>query len=750
MNDSALLEEPSTSSPASVRPAARVCAAIGVVVSRFPRIDETYILREINELERQGQPVVLIPLLRESSRVIHEEAKPWLRRALYTPLLSAEILRSNVALFLRGPLRYLRLLFELIAGTIVRPRTFIRTLALFPKAVHLARELPKRGVEHIHSHFATHATTTAYVISRLSSITFSFTVHGPDVFVHRLLLPQKLARAKFVRTVSTFNKAFLDGLYPTLTKNKIEVIHMGLNPAVYERAEAEAKPGTRTRLLSVAALLPNKGFPYLIDAVARLIADGVDIDCTIVGHGPLREATEEWIRDRGLAERVHLLGAVPQHEVAKLMGNADIFVLSSIIALDGQMDGIPMSLVEAMAAGCPVIASALSGIPELVEHGVSGLLVDATHPERVAAAIRRLAHDPALRERMGKAGRARVRNQFDVAITASSFIELVERHEPVRAAAAQQVSALNWDKLSICAVGVRRTVERSDGLVADVTVTDGIAKREVIAKLRRQQEDESAPAAARHEYATLRDLRRVMTATSVDATANVVFTVPRALLLDETHAAIVTERAAGQTLESLIRQNLHRGTSRLITPMRRAGIWLRLMQEQTRSDDDGRHLLTARVVLALRDLELAAAAERAIRRDFATIADRIRALEAYAATQPLPVVGHHGEFTAANLFVSARRVEVINLGYYREGLPLGDVASFLLHLETTFPGRGARLAESRDAFLAGFTDTSIDARTLALFRLLAALQMLARNAEGFEPAGSARRALLGAILEPAE
>ena len=211
----------------------RVRAAIGILVSRFPRPDQTYLLREINELERQGQPVVLIPLLRDESEVVLEEAEPWLRRALYVPLFSARIARANVARLLRHPLRYVGLLVRLILGTLVHPRTLIGTLALFPKSVYLADALPRLGIEHIHAHFATHTTTMAYIIASLSDVTFSFTVHGPDVFVHQLLLADKLAKAKFVRAVSTFNKAFLSGLFPTLASDKIEVVHMGLSPDVY-------------------------------------------------------------------------------------------------------------------------------------------------------------------------------------------------------------------------------------------------------------------------------------------------------------------------------------------------------------------------------------------------------------------------------------------------------------------------------------------------------------------------------------
>jgi aminoglycoside phosphotransferase (APT) family kinase protein len=221
--------------------------------------------------------------------------------------------------------------------------------------------------------------------------------------------------------------------------------------------------------------------------------------------------------------------------------------------------------------------------------------------------------------------------------------------------------------------------------------------------------------------------------------------VPRALMLDERHAAVVTYRALGQTLESMVHPGRHRG--RLITPLRRAGTWLRLMQDQTRADDDdGRNLLTAAMILALRDLDLAAAADRSIRRQREAIADRLRALETYVAGQPLPIVGQHGDFSPANLFVSDRRVEAINFDEYRLGLPLCDVASFLLQLEVMFPRKSASAAETRATFLAGYTDAAIDPQSLKLFRMMKALQMLTRHTTATPPKGALRQLLLDEVL----
>lgn len=718
---------------AAPTPEPRVRGAIAVLMLRFPHLADTFVLREINELERQGQPVVVVPILYGHQRVVHEEAKPWVSRALFTPLLSWAILRSNLAVFFKKPAAYLKVLFTLIAGTIVRPSTLFRTLALFPKSVHLSVILPERGVRHLHAHFATHATTMAYIISSLTDLTYSFTVHGPDVFVHRLLLREKIRKAKFVRAISVFNKAFLSGLYPEETFGKIEVVRTGVKPDVYEEAASEhANTNERPLILSIAELTPSRGFPYLVDACARLVKAGVDVECRIVGEGPLKPVTEQWIAEHGIADSVRLLGALPQHEVAQLMGQSDIFVLPSIVATDGQMDGIPVSLMEAMAAGKPVIASSISGIPELVRHEVSGILVDAAHPERVAQAITRLVRDPNLRERMGRAGQQKVRQTFDVGRNMASFVSLLDRNEQLDTlghSAAERISALNWARLDATAVGVRRVHDRTDAFVAEVTISDGVAKRDVIVRQPASDYEDVTPLeCARHEFEVISTLTQTLSAHEGERTATGTrYTVPRLLMFDEPHAALVIERADGRSLAAIV-DAPRRGAG---DALRKAGMWLRLMQEHTLGDRDGRNILTAVVYLALRDLNLAAAADRSLASAHDRIMETLHELESRISEEPVPAVGQHGDYRPDNIFIGVGRVDVTNFGAYREGLQLEDVAQFLLDLELrfdTFLGH-RRIAKLRESFLAGYGTAygDLDRDALRLFTITKALHMLAHR-----------------------
>ncbi|MDQ6799438.1 MAG: glycosyltransferase [Acidobacteriota bacterium] len=717
--------------------------AIAVVVTRFPVVDEAYILREIIELERQGQPVLLVPLLRGHGKVVHEEAKPWVKRALYMPLISPSIIVSNLRAMSRHPARYFKVLLLLFYGTMIRPRTLIRTMALFPKSVHLARVLPKRGIQHLHSHFSTHATTMAYIISRFSDVTYSFTIHGPDVFVHRLLLLEKISRATAVRTISAFNKAFLCGLYPSIPEEKIQVVHVGVNPDVYDSAAAEAEGTTkRPQVLSVGAITPSRGFGFLVEACLTLKAAGIDVEATIVGDGVRRRFLRHWIQYLGLADDIHLPGALPQHEVARLMGQTDVFVLPSVIANDGQMDGIPITLMEAMAAGKPVIAAAMSGIPELIDDRVTGLLIDATHTQRIANAIRYLIANPAVCQKMGRAGQRRIREEFDIRRTVASLIKFLDAREESIPAAADRLLSLNWGSLKAAAFGIRRIHERRDSYVAEVAISDGSAKREVVVKQQRARPAESRKATdrARIEYQALTMLRQRMGEEALtEAGRAVAYSVPKVLAFDEESAALILEHARGKSLETIIRDGRNRGLrNRHFVALHRAGIWLAKMQSQTRSSDDGRHILTAIVVLALRDLELAAVANRALRPDRSRIADRLRTLEAQLAEKTFPLVGRHGDYWPGNIYIDDDRVEVIDFEGFREGLPLEDVAQFLIHLDlyVAYPLFSKVQRKLRAAFLDSYVafGGKLDDDAMQLFTITTALQFLARvrrPAKGF-------------------
>lgn len=675
--------------------------AVAVVLSRFPLITETFILREIEEMERQGQPVRLVPLLRESPATLHREAVPWVHAALYTPWVSPAILAANARALRSRPHTYVWVLARLLFGAASSPGFLARSLALFPKSVYLAERLREEGIGHVHAHFATHPALTAFVISSLAGIPFSVTVHAHDIFVRRAMLRQKLGAASFVRAISRFNRDFLAALYPALG-GKLEEIHTGVDPETYASAAPPA-PGLPA-LLCVAALKPYKGLPVLVEACRRLRDQGVAFRCELVGEGPQRAPLEQAIAAAGLEGHLRLLGVRPQHEVARLLSEATLLVLPSVVAADGQMEGIPVALMEAMAAGRPVVASSLSGIPELVQDRVSGLLVPPGDAAALATAIASLLADPEWARRMGQAGRRTVERDFRLSACVSQLLERMDRFRtPPEEPLATRLAASGWPGFHARFVGVRRAHERPESSVLELLVSDGRCSRAVVFKVQKPSPAQTRPPeeSARRESEALARLHPLF------AGGETGFGVPAPLHLDEARAGLVMEACPGVALDGLLRQTrLSRDPARreaLRSAVRRAGRWLRLFQQHTPSSEPASSALETLVAAARDDLEGRAglALGPALAR---RLQGRIQEL-AREARRGGQLVGHHGDFWPGNVYVADESVQVIDFEGIGDGLPLEDVAYFLVQLELfySYPFLGAERHRLRAVFLEGYT-----------------------------------------------
>lgn len=410
---------------------------LAYVMSRFPKLTETFVLFEVLAVERAGGSVELYPLLREREPTMHPEAAPLVERAHYQPFLSLPILRSQLWYLRHRRWAYLATLATVLRGTIRSPNFFLGALGIYPKTAHAARLMSAAGVEHVHCHFANHPALAGYVIHRLAGIPYSFTAHGSDLHVDRTFLWPKVREAAFVVAISEDNRReILAECPPGAADGKVVVLHCGVDTGRFRPREATAEPpvGAGTpprplRILSVGSLHEVKGQRVLIDACRRLAAGGVELRCTLVGDGPDRRLLERAIDAAGLGGTVELAGRRTQAEIADLMAGADVFVAPSVPTRSGKREGIPVVLMEAMASGVPVVASRLSGIPELVIDGECGLLVPPGDVPALAAAIERLAGDLPFRRRLGAAGRARVEASFDQDRGAAALLDLVARSQ---------------------------------------------------------------------------------------------------------------------------------------------------------------------------------------------------------------------------------------------------------------------------------------------------------------------------------
>lgn len=397
---------------------------IAYIVSRFPKLSETFILREMIALEKAGWEVCLYPLILEKTSVIHSEAKPWLQRLTYFPWFSRAVFVANFTFFLKSPLKYLSLWTKVILGNIKSLSFVMRAVMLFPKSILIAEDLKKKNVTHIHAHFATHPAMAAWIIHQVSGISYSVTVHAHDIYVNRSMLESKLRDASFIVAISDFNREFLARHYGDWIRDRVRVVHCGIDTEVYSNISGFDDTKEEKILVSIGSLQPYKGMQYLIDACAILKKRGVHFICKIIGDGEDRDYLSELIVRRDLVGQVQLLGAKRQDEVVELLREAYCYVQPSVITGTGKMEGIPVALMEAMSSNVPVIASKLSGIPELVRHGETGYLVIPGDSYTLANAIEYVICNSSEASQVAKFGREVVRAEFDIYKNVSQLAEL--------------------------------------------------------------------------------------------------------------------------------------------------------------------------------------------------------------------------------------------------------------------------------------------------------------------------------------
>lgn len=395
---------------------------VAYIMSRFPKLTETFILFEMLAMREQGIEVEVYPLLRHRTEVMHPEARQFMEQAHFLPFISWAIVQANLSYLRRKPRAYLSTLWDLLRGTWGSLRYFSGALAIFPKSVYFAAHMVPAGVSHIHAHFASHPAAAAYVIHRLTDIPFSFTAHGSDIHRDRTMLPEKVAEAAFVVPISDFNKAVIVDACDGRFTEKMMVIHCGVDTQHFHPQDEEhngaVPPGiTRNRPLTlccIGTLHEVKGQHFLLEACRLLKERDVDLRCHFIGDGPDREALVEQSLEAGISDWIHFHGQQPRAEIARLLGDADVVVAPSVPSSDGRREGIPVALMEAMASGVPVVASRLTGIPELVDDGVSGLLTPPGDAMALADALERLWLEPSLRRRLGRAAREKVLAEFDL------------------------------------------------------------------------------------------------------------------------------------------------------------------------------------------------------------------------------------------------------------------------------------------------------------------------------------------------
>jgi colanic acid/amylovoran biosynthesis glycosyltransferase len=391
------------------------------LISQYPTTGHAYILREVRTLRARGWNIQTISIRgadRPSEKLSPEERDEELRTWYVKPGGWRAAWKTHVAMLLRTPGIYLR--GWSYAWHLPRPHgvSRLRALLYFAEAVVAGTWIRNAGIPHVHAHFS---TTVALILSHMFPVSFSMTLHGPDEFAdaRAFALAEKVRRASFVITISQYGRDQVIQHSPAPAP-PVEVCRLGVDPERFPYRAPTAKPDV-FHLLCVARLAPVKGHRILFAAMERLVLEGRRLRLTLAGDGPDRPALERDAATWGLDELVHFEGWTGQERLRELYRDADLFVLPSFA------EGIPVVLMEAMAAGVPCVASAVCGVPELIHDGVEGLLVAPSDDEGLAAAIARLMDCPDLRCWLSLAAREKIVSEYNLESNAGALASILAR-----------------------------------------------------------------------------------------------------------------------------------------------------------------------------------------------------------------------------------------------------------------------------------------------------------------------------------
>ena len=382
---------------------------VAYLVGEYPAVSHTFVLREVAALRAAGLEILTCSIRRTGPEHHRGPAERAESAATFNVLDAARspgrLIGAQIAA-LRRPGLYVRTLGKAWSMRGPGLRAALYQLIYFIEATVLAQHLRRRGVAHLHNHFAQASCTVALLAARLAGIPFSFTLHGPADFTDPKLwrLDAKIADAAFVSCISHFCRSQAMLVSPPDHWPRLHIVHCGVEPARYD-----APPATGKNLLFVGRLTAAKGVPVLIEAMARIRAAHPDAHLTLIGDGPDRAGLERLVRRLDLSDAVTFAGYKSQDEVALTLARTAVFVLPSFA------EGVPVVLMEAMAARRPVVATRIAGIPELVEDGVSGHVVAPGDGAALADAVCDILAEPARAAGMGAAGRRKVEAEFDIA-----------------------------------------------------------------------------------------------------------------------------------------------------------------------------------------------------------------------------------------------------------------------------------------------------------------------------------------------
>ncbi len=384
---------------------------VGYVVKMFPRLSETFILNEILELERSGVQVTVFSLKRPNEGRFHRQLSQLQAPVVYLDELDPRKWGSWLSKRWNTVRENKDELWKLMDEELQSPVN--GRLELILKSAWAASEVKKRKIQRLHAHFATLPSTTAYYMSRLANVPYSFTAHAKDIYVYtpeEILLRKKIETVHKLVTVTDFNHRHLNGILGGSGNERVVTLYNGIDLDRF-KPEGAVEPGL---IVGVGRLVPKKGFDDLLTACAVMKKRNVEFHCVIAGDGDEQAALTKQCDELGLSEMVSFPGAVTSDEAQSLIQRATVVALPCIVAKDNNVDALPTVLLESLGCGTPAISTNLSGIPEIIEDDVNGFLVEPHDTATLAERLEKVLSDPELRDRFSKAARETAERKFDI------------------------------------------------------------------------------------------------------------------------------------------------------------------------------------------------------------------------------------------------------------------------------------------------------------------------------------------------
>ena len=398
------------------------------VVSRFPSLTTTFTAYEMSTIQQAGVDVhVATVWSSEEGNEPQTVEKQFIDKTCDLRLSSPALWLRSIQQVLLKP-QILILIFQLFVGHLTSIYALLKLLVSLPKGLYLGYWVKKHGFQHIHAHFLSSPATVALIASRISGVPYTVTIHAFDIFAtspyeRTASIPLKCEKAAVCIVISKFNLDYMRKTWPKMS-GRFELIHNGIDVDVFSNRVEHVTDPNEFYILSNGRLVYKKGHAFLLEAVAKLRKQNRNVKLQIIGGGPLESELHDLASRLEIKEHVTFTGKMLQEEIIQHYRKSDMFVLACAISPDGDMDGIPVVLVEALAMEIPTVSTQVSGVPEIVQDSVTGLCVPPHDSQALADAMAFMMDHPDEASKMARAGRQVVENQFNRYESARMLLQL--------------------------------------------------------------------------------------------------------------------------------------------------------------------------------------------------------------------------------------------------------------------------------------------------------------------------------------